>query len=65
METVLSSAVMAMVVDAVTIAVSGLSCYYSAVAATAALSSAVITVDVTTTVVDANCKQVLRYSVNA
>ena len=42
-----------MVADAVTIAVSGLSCYCSAVAATAALSSAVIAVDVTTTVADA------------
>ena len=54
-----------MVVDVATTVVSGLSFYYSAVAATTVLSSVATTVDVTTTVVDANCKQVLRYSVNA
>jgi len=47
-------AVTTTVVDGETIAVSGLSCYYSSAAATMVLSSAVTTADVTTTVADAN-----------
>jgi len=51
---VLSSAVMVMVVDVATTAVSGLSCYYFSVVVTMVHSSAVMAVDVITLDADAN-----------